>query len=206
MRKTYTGLEMNNLDIHNIDKDKIIEKLSTMLKPNRLQHSINVANCAVKLSEIYSYDKDKAYLAGLVHDCAKYFTKDQVDFYVKKYNIKLDPLETNNIALSHSVIGAFVIQDVFNIQDMDIINAVRYHTTGRENMSTLEKIIFMADMIEEGRNFPGVDELRKLSFNGQLDKALITSLNNTIKFVIENNQLIHPRSVSARNYLMQENI
>ena len=78
---------MNNLDIHNIDKDKIIEKLSTMLKPNRLQHSINVANCAVKLSEIYSYDKDKAYLAGLVHDCAKYFTKDQVDFYVKKYNI-----------------------------------------------------------------------------------------------------------------------
>ena len=141
-----------------------------------------------------------------MHDCAKYFTKDQVDFYVKKYNIKLDPLETNNIALSHSVIGSFVIQDVFNIQDMDIINAVRYHTTGRENMSTLEKIIFMADMIEEGRNFPGVDELRKLSFNGQLDKALITSLNNTIKFVIENNQLIHPRSVSSRNYLMQENI
>ena len=139
-----------------------------------------------------------------MHDCAKYFTKDQVDFYVKKYNIKLDPLETNNIALSHSVIGSFVIQDVFNIQDMDIINAVRYHTTGRENMSILEKIIFMADMIEEGRNFPGVDELRKLSFNGQLDKALITSLNNTIKFVIENNQLIHPRTVKARNYILSK--
>ncbi|MDY5212156.1 bis(5'-nucleosyl)-tetraphosphatase (symmetrical) YqeK [Intestinibacter sp.] len=197
---------MNNLDINNIDTKKIIEKLNTMLKPNRLAHSINVANCAVKLSEIYGCDTGKAYLAGLVHDCAKYFTKDQIDSYVKKYNIKLDPLEVNNISLSHSVIGSFVIQDVFNIQDMDIINAVRYHTTGRENMSTLEKIIFMADMIEEGRNFPGVDELRKLSFNGQLDKALITSFNNTIKFVIENNQLIHPRSVSARNYLMQENI
>lgn len=194
------------MDINNIDTKKVIEKLNTMLKPNRLAHSINVANCAVKLSEIYGCDTGKAYLAGLVHDCAKYFTKDQIDSYVKKYNIKLDPLEVNNISLSHSVIGSFVIQDVFNIQDMDIINAVRYHTTGRENMSTLEKIIFMADMIEEGRNFPGVDELRKLSFNGQLDKALITSFNNTIKFVIENNQLIHPRSVSARNYLMQENI
>ena len=194
------------MDINNIDTKKIIEKLNTMLKPNRLAHSINVANCAVKLSEIYGCDTGKAYLAGLVHDCAKYFTKDQIDSYVKKYNIKLDPLEVNNISLSHSVIGSFVIQDVFNIQDMDIINAVRYHTTGRENMSTLEKIIFMADMIEEGRNFPGVDKLRKLSFNGQLDKALITSFNNTIKFVIENNQLIHPRSVSARNYLMQENI
>lgn len=197
---------MNNLNIENIDTKQIIEKLNTMLKPKRLEHSINVAKCAIKLSEIYGYDKEKAYLAGLVHDCAKYFTKEQIDLYVEKYNIELDPLEVDNIALSHSIIGSFAIQYVFNIQDMDIINAVRYHTTGRENMSILEKIIFMADMIEEGRNFPGVDELRKLSFNGQLDKALITSLNNTIKFVIENNQLIHPRSVSARNYLMQENI
>lgn len=197
---------MNNLNIENIDTKQIIEKLNTMLKPKRLEHSINVAKCAIKLSEIYGYDKEKAYLAGLVHDCAKYFTKEQIDSYVEKYNIELDPLEVDNIALSHSIIGSFAIQDVFNIQDMDIINAVRYHTTGRENMSILEKIIFMADMIEEDRNFPGVDELRKLSFNGQLDKALITSLNNTIKFVIENNQLIHPRSVSARNYLMQENI
>lgn len=197
---------MNNLSMQNIDTEKIVEKLKTMLKPKRLQHSINVANCALKLSVIYNCDTGKAYLAGLIHDCAKYFTKEEVDFYVKKYSVKLDPLEIDNIALSHSVIGSFVIQDVFNIQDMDIINAVRYHTTGRENMSTLEKIIFMADMIEESRDFPGVDYLRELSFNGQLDKALITSFNNTIKFVIDNNQLIHPRSVKARNYLMRENI
>ena len=197
---------MNNLNIENIDTKQIIEKLNTMLKPKRLEHSINVAKCAIKLSEIYGYDKEKAYLAGLVHDCAKYFTKEQIDSYVEKYNIELDPLEVDNIALSHSIIGSFAIQDVFNIQDMDIINAVRYHTTGRENMSILEKIIFMADMIEEGRNFPGVDYLRKISFNKQLDKALITSFNNTIKFVIDNDQLIHPRSVKARNYLMQENI
>lgn len=196
------GLEMNNLDI-----EKIIEQLKKMLKPNRLKHSINVADCAVKLSEIYGYiDKDKAYLAGLVHDCAKYFTKDQIDAYIKKYDIILDPMEVDNIALSHSVIGSYVIQDVFNIQDMDIINAVRYHTTGRDDMTILEKIIFIADMIEEGRNFPGVDYLRELSFSGQLNKAIITSYNNTIKFVIENNQLIHPRSVIARNYLMQENM
>lgn len=195
---------MSNLNIQNINDKNIIEKLKTMLKPKRLEHSINVANCALKLSEIYNCDKEKAYLAGLIHDCAKYFTKEQVDFYVQKYNVKLDPLEIDNIALSHSVIGSFAIQDVFDIEDVDIINAVRYHTTGRENMSTLEKIIFMADMIEEGRDFPGVDYLRELSFNGQLDKALITSFNNTIKFVIDNNQLIHPRSVKARNYLMQE--
>lgn len=197
---------MNNLHMQNISTENIIEKLKTMLKPKRLEHSINVANCALKLSEIYNCDKEKAYLAGIVHDCAKYFTKEQVESYVKKYSVKLDPLEVDSIALSHSIIGSFVIQDVFDIKDMDIINAVRYHTTGRENMSTLEKIIFIADMIEEGRNFPGVDYLRELTFNGQLDEALITSFNNTIKFVIDNNQLIHPRSVKARNYLMQENI
>ena len=121
---------MNNLNIENIDTKQIIEKLNTMLKPKRLEHSINVAKCAIKLSEIYGYDKEKAYLAGLVHDCAKYFTKEQIDSYVEKYNIELDPLEVDNIALSHSIIGSFAIQDVFNIQDMDIINAVRYHTTG----------------------------------------------------------------------------
>lgn len=190
-----------------MDIEKIIEQLKKMLKPNRLKHSINVADCAVKLSQIYGYtDKDKAYLAGLVHDCAKYFTKDQIDMYIKKYNIVLDPMEIDNIALSHSVIGSYAIQDVFNIQDMDIINAVRYHTTGRDNMTILEKIIFIADMIEEGRDFPGVDYLRELCFSGQLNEAIITSYNNTIKFVIENNQLIHPRSVIARNYLMQENM
>ena len=191
--------------MNNLDTEKIIEQLKQMLKPKRLKHSINVANCAVKLSEIYGCDKDKAYLAGLVHDCAKYFTKDEIEAYVKKYDIVLDPMEVDNIALSHSVIGSYVIQDVFNIKDVDIINAVRYHTTGRENMTILEKVILMADMIEEGRYFPGVDYLRELSFGGQLNKALIDSFNNTIKFVIENDQLIHLRSISARNYLMQEN-
>lgn len=190
----------------NIDEEKIIKKLKTMLKPKRLKHSINVADCALKLSKIYDCDKEKAYLSGLVHDCAKYFTEEQIDYYTKKYNIELDSLEVNNIALSHSVIGSFAIQEVFNIKDKDIINAVRYHTTGREHMSTLEKIIFMADMIEIDRKFPGVEKLRELSFDGKLDEALITSFNNTIKFVIDNNQLIHPRSVKARNYLMQENI
>lgn len=192
--------------MNNLDTEKIIKQLEKMLKPKRLKHSINVANCAVKLSKIYNCDEEKAYLAGLVHDCAKYFTDDQINEYVQKYDIKLDPLEVDSIALSHSVIGSYVIQDVFNIQDLDIINAVRYHTTGKEDMTMLEKIIFMADMIEEGRDFPGVDYLRELSFSGELDKALITSFNNTIKFVIENDQLIHLRSVRARNYLMQENL
>ena len=149
-------------------------------------------------------DKEKAKIAGLVHDCAKYFTNKQIEDCVKKLNIELDPLEENNRALSHSVIGSYVAREVFNINDEEILSAIKYHTTGKENMSLLEKIIYMADLVEEGRKFPKVEELRELAFSGKLDEALLLSFNNTIKFVIDNKQLIHPRTVSARNYILNK--
>ncbi len=179
-------------------------KLKDMLPERRLRHSLNVAKCAIELSKIYNCDENKAEIAGLIHDCAKYFDNEQVKECVEKYNISLDELEKNNIALSHSTIGAYVAKEEFNINDEDIINAIKYHTTGKENMSLLEKVIYMADLIEEGRNFPGVDELRKLTYEGKLDDAIVLSFNNTIKFVINNNQLIHPRTVEARNYILKE--
>ena len=185
-----------------MDLKQIEKTLKEMLPDRRLKHSLDVSKCAVKLSEIYKCDKEKAEIAGLVHDCAKYFTDEQIEDCVKKFNIKLDPLEVNNIALSHSIIGSYVAVDVFNIKDEEIVNAIKYHTTGKENMSLLEKIIYMADLIEEGRNFPRVEELRELTYSGKLDEALILSFNNTIKFVIDNNQLIHPRTVKARNYIL----
>lgn len=186
---------------------KQMKKILEEMMPNaRLKHSINVSKCAVKLSKIYKYDKEKAAIAGLVHDCAKYFTNKQIEDYIKKFNIELDPLEVNNTSLSHSVIGSYVARDIFNIEDEEIINAIKYHTTGRENMCLLEKIIYMADLIEEGRNFPKVEEMRNLAFNGKLEEALILSFNNTIKFVIDNNQLIHPRTVRARNYVLRKKV
>ena len=175
-----------------------------MLPERRLKHSLNVSKCAVKLSEIYKCDKEKAEIAGLVHDCAKYFTDEQIEDSIKRFNVELDPLEVNNIALSHSVIGSYVVVDIFNIKDKEIINAIKYHTTGKENMSLLEKIIYIADLIEEDRNFPRVEELRELTYSGKLEEALLLSFNNTIKFVIDNNQLIHPRTIKARNYILEE--
>lgn len=184
---------------------KQIEKiLKGMLPERRLKHSLNVSKCAVKLSEIYKCDKEKAEIAGLVHDCAKYFSDEQIEDCIEKFNVELDPLEVNNIALSHSVIGSYVAVDIFNIKDEEIINAIKYHTTGKENMSLLEKIIYMADLIEEDRNFPRVEELRELTYSGKLEEALLLSFNNTIKFVIDNNQLIHPRTIKARNYILEE--
>lgn len=186
--------------------DDINKQLEKMLPKKRFKHSLNVANTSIKLSKIYNYDKEKAYLAGMIHDCAKYLNKEEVKYYVAKYKIELDDLEKNNLALSHSIIGCYIAKYEFKIEDEEIISAVKYHTTGKSNMNLLEKILYIADLIEEDRSFPGVELLRELTYEGSLDEALLISFNNTIKFVIDNQQLIHPRTIEARNYLMQQKL
>ena len=188
-----------------MNKQLIYNKVQEMLPEKRFIHSIDVASCAVKLSKIYNYDEEKCYIAGITHDCAKYLTKDEVEYYVNKYNIKLDELEVDNLALSHSLIGSYIAKYELDIEDEDIINAIKYHTTGKEEMTLLEKIIYMADLIEEGRNYPGVELLRELTYSGKLDEALLLSFNNTIKLVLDRNQLVHPRTIEARNYIIKQN-
>ncbi|MGL4796945.1 MAG: bis(5'-nucleosyl)-tetraphosphatase (symmetrical) YqeK [Paraclostridium sp.] len=187
-----------------MDLNNILTKLEKMLPKHRLIHSEGVAKSAIKLSEIYGYDKEKAYLAGMLHDCAKYLNEEEVNYFVNKYNIALDEYEDNNIALSHSIIGSVIAKEEFQIQDEEVIQAIRYHTTGKENMSKLEKIIYMADLIEENRVYPGVEELRILTYNKQIDEALLKSFDNTIKLVIERKQTIHPRTIEARNYILKQ--
>lgn len=186
--------------------ENINQRLNQMLPVGRLSHSKNVAKCAEKLCEIYGCDKEKAYLAGMIHDCAKYLSDKEIEDYVNKYEIYLDPIEDGNRSLSHSVIGAYICEYEFEVEDEDTINAIKYHTTGREDMSLLEKIIYIADLIEEGRKFPVVDTLRELAYGGKLDEALLTSFNNTLMFVINKKEEIHPRTVMARNYLIKEKL
>lgn len=187
-----------------MDLNNILKKLEKMLPNHRMIHSEGVAKSAIRLSEIYEYDKKKAYLAGILHDCAKYLNEEEVNYFVDKYNIELDEYEKNNIALSHSIIGSVIAKKEFETQDEEVIEAIRYHTTGKQNMSKLEKIIYMADLIEDNREYPGVEELRQLAYNKQMDEALLKSFDNTIKLVIERKQTIHPRTIEARNYILKQ--
>ena len=184
--------------------DQIKEKLKELLTEKRYVHSLNVADSAKKLAKIYGADEEKAYLAGVVHDCAKYFKTDKVDRYVEKYNIELDELEVGNISLSHSIIGSYVVKYDFGIDDEDIISSVRYHTTGKVDMNLMEKIIYVADLIEVGRDYPGVEELRELAYVGDIDAAMIQSFDNTIALMLKKGNTIHPRSVAARNFMITE--
>lgn len=183
--------------------DEINNKLKVLLKPKRYIHSISVADCAKRISSIYNCDEDRAYLAGLVHDCAKNLTKEEIDYYTNKYNIELDEFEVDNINLSHGIIGSYIAKYEFFIEDEEILSAIKYHTTGTKNMTILEKIVYIADLIEDNRNFEGIDEIRYLVYKGKIDTALLISLDNTIKIVVNRGQIIHPRTINARNYLIQ---
>ncbi len=187
--------------------ETIKEKLENMLTPKRYQHSLNTAECAKKVAKVYGVDENKAYLAGLVHDTAKCLTKEEQDYYINKYNVDLDKYEDNNIALSHSKIGAYMAKNEFEINDEDIIESIKYHTTGKANMDILEKIVYMADIIEVGRNYDGVDELRELTMSGNINEALLISFDYSIEKMLKKKKTIHPTTVHARNYYLEkENI
>ena len=180
---------------------EIQNKLLNDIGKKRFEHSLRVAETAKKLAEIYGVDVKKAYLAGLIHDCAKY----NEEVYIKKYNIDFSiyPVSSIKDPVLHSFLGAEVAKKVYNIYDRDVLKAIEYHTTGRPDMSELEKIIFIADAIEPARDFEGIEKIRKLAFEN-LNKAMLKLLDSNIIFLIGKKALINPLSFEARNYLIEE--
>lgn len=187
-----------------MNKSEMIDKLDEYLPEKRKIHSLGVAKAAIKLAEIYGCCKEKAEIAGILHDSAKYFKLVDVPSFCDKYSIELDELEKNSTALSHSILGSYVAKYDFGIEDEEILNAIRFHTTGRPNMSTLEEVVFMADLIEDGRDYPGVEELRELAYNGKMNEAIVKSIENTIIQVIRKKSVLHTRTVDARNYYLKK--
>lgn len=185
-----------------MNKSQMIEKLKDYLPEKRIRHSKGVAKAAVSLAKIYGFNEEKAEIAGILHDTAKYVRFEDVEKYCEKYSIELDDMEKKSTALSHSILGRYIAEFEFGINDKEILSAIRYHTTGKPNMSDLESIIYLADMIEEGRVFEGVDTLRELAYSGRLIESIYRTMNNSIEVVIKKNAPIHMRTIEARNYYL----
>lgn len=186
-------------------KDWFYDKLKEDIGINRYEHSIRVMEKCVELAGTYNASVEKAAVAGLLHDCGKLKGGINLLKLAESFDIILDDVTKNNNELIHSVLGAVIAERKYGIKDEEVLDAIRFHTTGRENMSLLEKIVYIADMIEPGRNFKGVEDIRKLVLF-DLDEALILSMDNTLKFVIEQKKLIHLDSVRARNQLLIQKI
>ena len=181
------------------DYSRIKTHLLKMLPKKRYEHSIRVAEYCKKLAKIYNYDVDNAYLAGLVHDCAK----NNEEYYILNMPIDSDiifDMEEKVIpSLQHAPIGAIVAKKLYGIDNEEILSAIRYHTTAKEDMTMLEKILFISDKIEPCRNFQGVDELRKIA-QSNIDLSIIKFLESNFEYLKKKGS-IHSLSIKAKKYL-----
>ena len=178
---------MKALDMH-----KIRKQLIKALDSKRYEHTQGVAYTSAALAMRYGEDVQKAELAGLLHDCAKCLDNDKKIHICKKNDINISDAEQRNPFLLHAKVGGHLAKTKYKIDDEDIINAILYHTTGRPGMSLLEKIVYIADYIEPGRDHaPNLDEVRNLCFQ-DLDEALLQILEDILVHLKESNKEIDP--------------
>ena len=182
------------------EKKKLINYLKTKIDDKRLKHSVNTAKEAVYLAKKYNSDPDKAYLAGLLHDVAKGLSGADLENTANQYGIEIDEYEVVNPELIHGKIGAVMVNKQLGIEDKDILGAIRWHTTGHKNMTLLEKIIYLADIIEPGRKFLHVNIIKRLAYQ-DIDQAMVFALEHIFEFVKSKGFSLHPESIEAYHFL-----
>ena len=154
---------MNTLQFCSLPLEELKSVLKSRMNEHRYAHSLNVAERAVFLAEKYGADKEKAEFAGLIHDICKGIPNEEQLAIIKKAGIELDEDTLKSPALWHSIAGAVYSEHELCVTDEDVLNAVRYHTSGRGNMSILEKVIYMADLTSAERNYPDAEYTRNLT-------------------------------------------
>lgn len=185
--------------------DKLIKKIKTKMDNDRYNHTVGVAYTAASLAMCHGRNEtegfiDKALIAGFLHDNAKCISSDELLKKCDEFNIPITASEKNNPFLLHGKLGAYYAKTEFGITDNDIINAITWHTTGRPEMSLLEKIIFVSDYIEPGRfKQKNLKNLRELAFT-DLDKCVYEIAKDTIEYIIEQNKELDIMTLKTRDY------
>ncbi|AGB41827.1 putative HD superfamily hydrolase of NAD metabolism [Halobacteroides halobius DSM 5150] len=183
-------------------EEEIIRKLKDMISTKRLKHSLGVRNTAVKLASRYNVSTKKARWAGLLHDCAKGFSKKLLLQKAKEFGIVIDSVCQKIPALLHGPVGAQLVKRRFKISDQDILQAISLHTLGSPQMNDLDKIIFLADYIEPNRDCKAIDKLRAKVKGQPLNEAVRIACDNTIRYNLEQEAIIHPQTIETRNSLL----
>lgn len=185
---------------------ELCEYIKGILSKNRYLHTLGVLEEALKLSRLYGADEKKAEIAAILHDCAKDLSPSAKIEACKKYGIRCSGILKKQIDLTHPLIGARIAEEKFGITDFEILDAIKYHTTGRRNMSLLEKIIYVADCIEKNRvEHENLVKMRSAAYES-IDKALIIGLKSTIAYTEKRNLPLHPLSKAALEYLTDDNL
>ncbi|KYD10956.1 hypothetical protein B4102_1742 [Heyndrickxia sporothermodurans] len=185
-----------------MERNKALQLVAEQLTEKRYIHTLGVVDTAVHLAEKYQVDVKKAELAAIFHDYAKFRPLNEMKQIIVQQKFD-EQLLHYNPELWHAPVGAYLVQQEAGILDLDILDAIRYHTSGRKNMTDLEKVIYIADYIEPGRSFPGVEEARKIA-DKDLDEALLFSVRNTIQFLISKHQAVYPDTFELYNDIVMK--
>lgn len=180
-----------------LSSNEIITKEKNNMDQSRFNHCVRVSETARKLAKLNHYDENKAALTGFIHDYAKQVPADEFRKVIKEQKMDHDLLNWGP-AIWHGMVGAYFVQRDLKIIDMEILNAIKRHTTADVEMTLLDKIVFMADYIEPGRTFAGVEEAQEVTCNN-LDSGVAYQLAHTLEFLIKKRDKIYPRTLDAYN-------
>ncbi|HWO78768.1 MAG TPA: bis(5'-nucleosyl)-tetraphosphatase (symmetrical) YqeK [Bacillus sp. (in: firmicutes)] len=183
-----------------MEREQALALVKKQLKEERYIHTLGVVDTAIKLAGRYQVNRDQAELAAIFHDYAKNRPKEEMRAIIIKEQMPETLLQFHH-ELWHAPVGAYLVKTEAGIKDEAVLDAIRSHTTGRPGMTDLEKIVFLADYIEPGRSFPGVEEARKLA-EENLDRAVLFALKNTIQFLMNKRQPIYPDTFHTYNYFL----
>lgn len=175
-----------------MDRLEMIDKLRDKLSAKRFEHSVGVEYTAGTMAFLYDVDCEKAMVAGLLHDCAKYVSNDKKIRKCEKRGIPISECEYKNPDLLHAKLSAVYAKERYGVTDKEILSAINCHTTGKPGMTTLEKIIYIADFIEPNRNIlPDMDIIRKEAYT-DLDQCLLHILHNSMKHLCKKGAIVDP--------------
>lgn len=182
------------------DRDEILNYLKANLKPKRVEHCLGVEKASAELAMRFGADRVKAALAGLVHDCAKSLQPDLMTRYAREAGFPMDGADGAGAGILHAPAGAVLAHEVLGIDDREVLSAVCWHTVPRTDMSMLDKIVSLADIIEPGRDFDGVERIRAAA-RKSLDEAFRLSLARVMHHVLDGGLFLHPQTLYVYNEL-----
>ena len=185
-----------------MDYETMKRELSGRLKRSRYEHSLGVADTALFLARRFGEDETQARLAGLLHDCGREFPNGDMRREADARGIEYGDVERASPLLLHAQLSACRAREVYGVDDDAVLRAIARHTVGGAAMTALDKIVYFADMVEPTRDYPAVEELRRLAREASLDEMTLAGLTRSLEFVLEKGQMIHPDTVLARNELL----
>lgn len=179
------------------------ERLQKKLDLKRYEHTLGVLYTSAALCMQHGINIEQGMLAGLLHDCGKAYKNKEQYVLCKQYGISLSEVEHENLALIHAKLGAYLAKEVYGIHDEDVLSAIRFHTTGKPDMTTLEKILYIADYIEPHRNLPLVEEIRTMAFH-DLDKTMYVLLEQSLEHLSKSGKIIDEMTIATYQYYKKQ--